>query len=444
MAGAVSELLDRSVGAEEYVIRAAAESAADAGHIDLNTIDFDALAARLAGRKRTETQRLVKQVGDRLEASARRNPTRLDLVAKLRDLIESYNADSLNVDETLKRLQALTRQLSEDEQRTVREGLSEPELAVFDLLTRPDPALTDEQRADVKRIARDLMEHIADRLVLDWRKKAETREAARVLVRDVLHDLPDAYDPETWRRKTDAVFNHIFASYYDDGGSVYDDAGGVAETAVAVAPGAVSAPLPVDVDVDVTAITRDAVEQIKADPAFAEQVAKHLMGRDAFFAVASSALIAGGETHEVEFKSTARWNLREGARDKRMEDAVVKTIAGFLNTDGGTLFIGVDDRCSPIGLAHDAALVKPPNLDGFVNWLTMHLATALSKPVAMRTRARIEAIGGVEICRVDAARSSRPVTARMSDRDNRFWVRMNNSTHALSEIEMEDYSRDHW
>lgn len=133
---------------------------------------------------------------------------------------------------------------------------------------------------------------------------------------------------------------------------------------MAVAPVAVRAPLPVDVDV--TAITRAAVERIKADSAFAEQVAERLMGKDAFFAVASFALIAGDETHQVEFKSTARWNLREGTKDERMEDAVVKTIAGFLNTDGGTLFIGVDDRGTPIGLAHDTALIKPPNVDGFV------------------------------------------------------------------------------
>jgi len=217
VAGAVDELLDRSVGAEEYVIRATAEGGEDSGHIDLNAIDFEALAARLAGRKRTETQRLVKQVGDQVETSARRNPSRLDLVAKLRDLIESYNAGSLNVDEMLRRLQALSRQLSDHEQRTAREGLSEPELAVFDLLTKPDPRLTDEQRGEVKGIARKPMEHITDRLVLDWRRKAETREAARVLVRDVLDELPDAYDRATWQRKADAVFNHIFASYYDDG-----------------------------------------------------------------------------------------------------------------------------------------------------------------------------------------------------------------------------------
>lgn len=63
-----------------------------------------------------------------------------------------------------------------------------------------------------------------------------------MLAGDVLNELPDAYDAETWQRKSDAVFNHIFASYYDDGHSVYHDAPG----AVAV----VTAPPPVDVPVE--------------------------------------------------------------------------------------------------------------------------------------------------------------------------------------------------
>jgi type I restriction enzyme R subunit len=439
VAGAVSELLDRSVGAEEYVIRATAEGAEEDDLIDLNTIDFDTLAARLAGQKRSGAQRLTKHLGDQLEASARRNPTRLDLVAKLRDLIDAYNAGSLNVDEMLKRLQALSRQLSDDEQRTVREGLSEAELAVFDLLTRPDPELTDEEMAHVKRIARKLMARLTDRLVLDWRRKAETREAARVLVRDVLDELPDAYDPETWQRKTDAVFNHIFASYYDDGSSVYDE--GAPAVPVAMPP---TTAIGVAAEVDVDEITRAVLAEIRANPALAEAIAERLTGKDAFFAVPSVELIAGDETYEVEFKSTARWNLREGAKDKRMEDAVVKTIAGFLNTEGGTVFIGIDDQRKPIGLHHDTTLVKPPNVDGLVNWLTTHLIAALTHAAVMRTRSRIEAVDGVEICRIDVARSSRPITARMSDKSERFWVRMNNSTRALPEAEIEDYCRDHW
>jgi type I restriction enzyme, R subunit len=441
--GPVSELLDRSVGAEEYVIRGAAEGADRDVPIDLNTIDFEALAARLAGRKSSAAQRLAKQVGDQVAASARRNPGRLDLVEKLRKLIDAYNAGSLNVDEMLRRLQALSRDLSDDERRTVSEGLSEPELAVFDLLTKPDPVLTEEQRAEVKAIARKLMEHITERLVLDWRKKAETREAARVLVKDVLDELPDAYDPETWQRKTDAVFNHIFASYYDDGYSVYDEHARAPDRgAVALATPSATATAPASIDID--QITQAVLEQIKANPALAEQIAEQFKGKQAFFAVPSHKLIAGDETHEVEFKSTARWNLRDGCKDKRMEDAVVKTIAGFLNTDGGTLFIGVNDERESIGLAHDTAVVKPPNVDGFVNWLTTHLIAALTHTAVMRTRTRIDEVDGLEICRVDVAASSAPVTARMSDKAETFWVRMNNSTRALPEIEIEDYVRDRW
>ncbi len=441
--GAVSELLDRSVGAEEYVIRATAEGTDTDGLIDLRAIDFDALVARLAGRKRTAAQQLVKQVSDQVDAGARRNPTRLDLVERLRQLIDDYNRGSLNVDELLHRLQSLSRGLSDDEQRTAAEGLSESELAVFDLLTKPDPVLTVEQRAEVKKIARRLMEHITERLVLDWRKKAETREAARSLVKDILDELPDAYDKETWERKSDAVFNHIFASYYDDGQSVYDEgAPRPAGTALAVAPPPTIASAPAEFDI--TQVTQAVLEQIRTDPSFAEQVAERLGGKRAFFAVSSSELIAGEESHEVEFKSTARWNLREGCKDKRMEDAIVKTVAGFLNTDGGTLLIGVNDRREPIGLAHDAATVKPPNADGFVNWLTTHLIYALSHAVVMRTRTRIDEVDGVEICRIDAAPSSAPVRARMSEKGGVFWVRMNNSTRELPEIEIEDYVRDRW
>lgn len=123
---------------------------------------------------------------------------------------------------------------------------------------------------------------------------------------------------------------------------------------------------------------------------------------------------------------------------------MVKTVAGFLNTEGGTLVIGVDDASQPIGLSHDLPLVKPQNPDGVVNWLTTHLAHALTHTAVLRTRACNHTVEGVDICRVDIARSSVPVTARMSDQAEVFWVRMNNSSRALPEIEIEDYVREHW
>jgi type I restriction enzyme, R subunit len=438
VSGSVQELLDRSVGAEEYVIRAAADGADAEPLIDLNAIDFDALATQLAGRKRSSARRIAGELSDRVDAAAVRNPTRRSLVEELRRLIDDYNTGSFNVDEMLRRLQALSSELSEEEQRTAREGLSEPELAVFDLLTRPDPDLSEQEREEVKAVARKLMAHIQDRLVLDWRRKAETREAARVLVKDVLDELPKAYDEETWNRKAGIVFDHIFASYYDDGGSVYEPSGGQGE--VATVPPAVAASGPIDVD----AVTAAVVEEIKGDPAFAGRVAEQLRGRDAFFAVPSEELIAREEAFDVEFKATARWNLREECKDKRMEDAVVKTVAGFLNADGGTLLIGVADDGHVVGLDFDFPLVKPANGDGLVNWLTTHLINALMHPAVARTKARVEQLDGDQICRVDVARSSIPVRARMSDGSEAFWVRMNNTSRKLPEIEIAKYVRQRW
>jgi type I restriction enzyme R subunit len=303
----------------------------------------------------------------------------------------------------------------------------------------PDPVLTDAERAEVRKIARKLMTHIEEKLVLDWRKKAQTREAARVLVKDILDELPDAYDPETFDRKCEIVFNHIFASYFDDGRSVYDEDAPVEPDPAPISskPGAVAT-------LDVSTITDQLLEHIKTDATFAELVAEKLKGKHAFFAVSTVELLAGNETYEVEFKSTARWNLQESRKDKRMEDAIVKTIAAFLNADGGTLFIGVDDGRKPIGLAYDCAVVKPPNIDGLVNWLTTHLINALRHPAVMRTRTRIEPVAGVDICRVDVAKSSVPVRAKMSDKDDVFWVRMNNTTHAWPEEAIDEYTRDHW
>ena len=91
-------------------------------------------------------------------------------------------------------------------------------------------------------------------------------------------------------------------------------------------------------------------------------------------------LIANDEDAAVEFKSTARWDILKAERSPAMEDAVVKTVAAFLNTEGGTLLIGVGPDRTPVGLELDYPHVKPPNGDGFVNWLTTHLVNAVGGP----------------------------------------------------------------
>ena len=127
-----------------------------------------------------------------------------------------------------------------------------------------------------------------------------------------------------------------------------------------------------------------------------------------------------------------------------MKDVIVKTVAGLLNTDGGTLLIGVDDNGQAIGLSHDYARVKPQNGDGFVNWLTTHLIIALGQAAVMRTRARITEHDGHEICRLDVGRSSQPVGAKTSKADQLFYVRMNNSTRTVPADELDAYLTDRW
>jgi type I restriction enzyme, R subunit len=443
VADAVDALLDRSVGAEEYVIRAAAEGIEPDPLIDLSRIDFDALAARFAGRKRAETDRLAGLLKRRAIAAARRNPTRFELVDRIEELIAEYNAGSVNIDEYLRRLISLSNDLSDEEQRAVLEGMSEEELAIFDLLTQPEPILSEAERETVKAGAKRLLTHLHDKLVLDWRRKAATTAEVRTTILDVLDaDLPaDPYPTEMFNSKVQAIFDHIVSAYGDDDSTVYAAAEdpGVYDGAARQTSGAATLAPP-----DLDTIADEMIERLRGDGEFASKVASQLgmSGGAPLRTVAE--LVANDEDAAVEFKSTARWDLREDKPNKAMEDAIVKTVAGFLNTDGGTLLIGVADDGTILGLDHDYRKVKPQNGDGFVNWLTTHLINALGQAAVMRTRARITEHAGREICRLDVSRSSQPVWAKTNKADSVFFVRMNNSTRMVSPEEVDAYLIDRW
>jgi len=70
--------------------------------------------------------------------------------------------------------------MEEEERRAAREGLTEEELVIFDLLTKPEPKLTKAQEAEVKKVARDLLVKLQDQLdVFDWRARQQTRAAVQ-------------------------------------------------------------------------------------------------------------------------------------------------------------------------------------------------------------------------------------------------------------------------
>jgi type I restriction enzyme R subunit len=100
--------------------------------------------------------------------------------------------------------------------------MTEEELVVFDILTRPAPDLSTEERAEVKKVAKQLLERLKELLVLDWRK----RQAARARVEDAIKDsldagLPRAYSTDLYKQKCSAVFEHFYESYPERDANVY-------------------------------------------------------------------------------------------------------------------------------------------------------------------------------------------------------------------------------
>ena len=415
----VSELLDRSVGAREYIIRSA--GGADP-LIDLNQLDFEQLALRFAAKKRTAAKAIERDLEKRLDEAVRKNPTRLDLAERFRRLIDEYNAGTHNLEEFLRRLKAINDELTSEEQRAVREDATEAELAIFDLLTKPEPDLTAAEARKVRGAAKKLLEHIEDKLVLDWKRRQQTRSAVRVAVGTVLDaELPDVYGPELFDQKVDAIFDHIYASYFDNGDSVYDVPGreAVGATAVATLPSTAEE------------VSDDLLARVRSDPELFARFMETVFGASTTWACSTEQLLVADETRVVEYKQTARWNVREQRKDTTMEQAIVKTVAGLLNDRGGTLLIGVTDGGEPIGLDDDYHLVKPPNADGYVNWLDTLFETNLGHAGANRLDIRIDTVNRRDVCRIDVPASSRPIWVQGKSGARTLYQRRNNSTRAV-------------
>lgn len=157
-------------------------------------------------------------------------------------------------------------------------------------------------------------------------------------------------------------------------------------------------------------------------------------------------LIAGGEGERVELKATARWNTKTGAKDARMEDEVLVTVAGFMNAGGGTLLIGVDDDGTIHGLADDYGVVPGRDRDGFELWLRTLLGERLGRAATADVGVSFEAIEGKDVCRVDVAPAPRPVFLGSSGgaRTADFHLRVGNATRRLLTDEVLDYQARRW
>ena len=152
------------------------------------------------------------------------------------------------------------------------------------------------------------------------------------------------------------------------------------------------------------------------------------------------------ESHTLEFKATARWNLKADRPDKKMEHVIAKTVCGFLNADGGKLLIGVDDDGEPLGLDHDLSTLGKKDRDGFELWLRQHLDVTLSILTAQVVKISFGQVRGKDVALVTASPTGKPVFCRPVDGNaaTEFWVRIGNQTRQLHGDDMIEYQQTHW
>lgn len=158
-------------------------------------------------------------------------------------------------------------------------------------------------------------------------------------------------------------------------------------------------------------------------------------------------LIGEGESDELEFKSTLRWDLKQGAANKQLEEVISKTVAAFANSQGGTLLIGVGDDGDVLGLEPDYRSLGGVDRDRF----ELHLRNLLNQQfgtgfVTSRVVIKFHEIREKEVCQIEISPAREPVILRIRDKNGqpmeKFYARSGNSSQEIPMSEMNAYIKE--
>jgi type I restriction enzyme R subunit len=186
-------------------------------------IDFNKLAEivdKIEKPKQSDAEKLKNLIERKLQPMMLKNKTRKNLQHRFEELVEEYNSGAFSAEIIFNNLKVFIDTLKYEEKRTVREGLTEEELAVYDLMIQ-DVLLTVRECKKVKEIARKLTVKIQDLLVIDWRKKQQAKARVKKIIGEVLENLPVSYDDDLFQKTYSDVYMHIYEKYPDKGRNVY-------------------------------------------------------------------------------------------------------------------------------------------------------------------------------------------------------------------------------
>jgi type I restriction enzyme R subunit len=193
--------------------------------VDLSKIDFGRLRDEFAAkmhRKQTAVQDIRAIIEKKMAQMLAQNPRRMDYYKRYQEIIAEYNRekDRATVEETFARLVELAKSLDAEERRAAQEGLSEDELALFDLLFRENISKTD--RELLKQASRNLLALLRERLrsIHDWTQKTATQAEVRVFILDNLWlSLPR---PPFTEKETEEVAGRVYDYVWQKGAGGYD------------------------------------------------------------------------------------------------------------------------------------------------------------------------------------------------------------------------------
>lgn len=153
-------------------------------------------------------------------------------------------------------------------------------------------------------------------------------------------------------------------------------------------------------------------------------------------------LIALGESATLEFKSSWQWDMRAKGVNRQLRFSSLKTIAAFLNSEGGTLIIGVEDDGSAIGIGYDLSPFQG-SVDRYEQKLRQDMIDTMGTLPAKAVTLRFDEVGGNQVCVVEVEPSRERVYC-MTEKGQELFCRVGNTTRSLTLEEAESYLESHW
>ncbi|MEQ9618422.1 MAG: putative DNA binding domain-containing protein [Deltaproteobacteria bacterium] len=154
-------------------------------------------------------------------------------------------------------------------------------------------------------------------------------------------------------------------------------------------------------------------------------------------------LIKQGESQNLEFKSTLRWDVKQKNVNKELEKIILKTIAGYMNSDGGQLIIGVEDNGNIFGLENDYKALGNADRDKFENHLVQIIKTSIGVEYVKYANIIFDEVDHKDVCLITVLKADKPAYVDFKGKEE-FFVRTGNNTSPLSIKEAQEYIRNHW